>query len=257
MSVEAWALALNARVGNPSRKAVLLGLANHAHPDGTHCFPSVRRLAIYAELSESTVRSQLAELRAAGLIRVVQEARRYRPTEYAIDLGKLAELRDPDLRELEASSEPATARGPAAGGQASGKRRSGLRETASRPPAAGREPSVDPSEETLEEPRPALQPAGDQTLLSQVKAAILADALGRRIYAAPPAGFEETFGALEQARPQRGEDGWWSVVLTHPKPETMDRRMVKILERAYAHELRADDVSVQIIKRVWSGDAAD
>jgi hypothetical protein len=34
------------------RKAVLIGLASHADPDGKDAFPSVRRLVRYTELSE-------------------------------------------------------------------------------------------------------------------------------------------------------------------------------------------------------------
>ena len=62
MSVEALSWALNLapvprdRGGkrNPACKAVLVGLANHAGPDGSEAFPSVRKLVRYTELSERT-----------------------------------------------------------------------------------------------------------------------------------------------------------------------------------------------------------
>jgi len=111
MSVEVWSLALNAKIDKPSTKAVLLGLANHAWPDGTNVRPSVRRLCIYTSWGESTVRRGLAELRDAGIIRVVKKAYRYRPTEYEIDMKKLEAMRHPDLQLLEASSKTPTYRG--------------------------------------------------------------------------------------------------------------------------------------------------
>ena len=48
---------------------MLIGLANHAGPDGREAFPSVRKLVRYTELSERTVRTALDQLRAAGIIR--------------------------------------------------------------------------------------------------------------------------------------------------------------------------------------------
>ncbi|MHB1592934.1 MAG: helix-turn-helix domain-containing protein [Streptosporangiaceae bacterium] len=47
---------------------MLVGLANHAGPDGTAAFPSVRTLMRYTGLAERTVRSCLARLEAEGVI---------------------------------------------------------------------------------------------------------------------------------------------------------------------------------------------
>ena len=64
-----WALNLAPvpadRGGQPSSacKFVLVGLANHAGPDGTAAFPSVATLARYTGLSERTVRTCLDRLR--------------------------------------------------------------------------------------------------------------------------------------------------------------------------------------------------
>ena len=59
------------RSGQPSSacKFVLVGLANHAGPDGTGAFPSVATLVRYTGLSERTVRTCLGRLEAAGIIR--------------------------------------------------------------------------------------------------------------------------------------------------------------------------------------------
>ena len=53
---------------NPACKAVLVGLANHAAPDGKEAFPSVRTLARYTDLSERTVRTALGRLEAGSII---------------------------------------------------------------------------------------------------------------------------------------------------------------------------------------------
>jgi hypothetical protein len=47
---------------------VLVGLANHAAPDGTAAFPAVRTLVRYTDLSERTVRTALDRLAAEGII---------------------------------------------------------------------------------------------------------------------------------------------------------------------------------------------
>jgi hypothetical protein len=77
MSVEAisWALNLapiprdSGGKRNPACKAVLIGLANHAGPDGTGAFPSIRTLVRYTDLSERTVVTALDRLEAEGTIR--------------------------------------------------------------------------------------------------------------------------------------------------------------------------------------------
>ena len=76
VSVEAISWALNLapvpadRGGQPSSacKFVLVGLANHACPDGTGAFPSVATLVRYTGLSERTVRTCLDRLEAARII---------------------------------------------------------------------------------------------------------------------------------------------------------------------------------------------
>jgi hypothetical protein len=76
VSVEAISWARNfARVpadrgGRPSSacKFVLVGLADHAGPDGTAAFPSVATLVRYTGLSERTVRTCLDRLPAQGII---------------------------------------------------------------------------------------------------------------------------------------------------------------------------------------------
>jgi hypothetical protein len=76
VSVEAISWALNLapvpadRGGQPSSacKFVLVGLANHAGPEGTGAFPAVATLVRYTGLSERTVRTCLDRLQADGII---------------------------------------------------------------------------------------------------------------------------------------------------------------------------------------------
>ena len=70
MSVEAITWALNLAPvpadvhGKPNSACafVLVGLANHADPDGTAAFPSVPTLVRYTRLSERTIRTALDRL---------------------------------------------------------------------------------------------------------------------------------------------------------------------------------------------------
>src|SRR5207245_10456622 len=50
------------------REFVLVGLANHAGPDGTGAFPSVATLVRYTGLAERTVRTCLDRLEAGDII---------------------------------------------------------------------------------------------------------------------------------------------------------------------------------------------
>jgi hypothetical protein len=77
VSVEAISWALNLAPAPPDRgvqpstafEFVLVGLANHAGPDGTGAFPPVATLVRYTGLSERTVRTCLDRLEAGGIIR--------------------------------------------------------------------------------------------------------------------------------------------------------------------------------------------
>lgn len=127
MSVEAISWALNlapvpaGRGGQPSSacKFVLVGLANHAGPDGTCAFPAVRTLMRYTGLSERTVRACLGRLEAEGLIRPcdpavvaarIKRADR-RPNGWDLDLGRIRDdLTEDEIAILERQFPGLTAR---------------------------------------------------------------------------------------------------------------------------------------------------
>lgn len=67
MSVEAVTWALSVPIGG-NAKVVLIGLANHAWPDGTESYPALDRLATYAHCDRSTARRNVRKLVAAGWI---------------------------------------------------------------------------------------------------------------------------------------------------------------------------------------------
>jgi hypothetical protein len=118
VSVEAISWALNLapvpadRGGQPSSacKFVLVGLANHAGPDGTGAFPSAATLIRYTGLSERTVRTCLDRLEAEGIIqpcdpdivaaRIKRADRRPKGWDLKLSLVR-ADLGDADVAALE------------------------------------------------------------------------------------------------------------------------------------------------------------
>lgn len=75
MSRQALSWAYEQKTGSPTRKAVLVSLADRHNADTGRCDPAIPRLARETELSESTVKKALAELVEAGIIEV--ERRQY------------------------------------------------------------------------------------------------------------------------------------------------------------------------------------
>lgn len=70
MSVEAISWVLNDAPDVPSQLvSTLIGIANHATPDGRNAYPSQARLAKYTRKSERQIRRDLGELAKRGLIR--------------------------------------------------------------------------------------------------------------------------------------------------------------------------------------------
>lgn len=93
MSIELVALVLNTCTElHISVKLTLIGLANHASPDGEKVFPSIALLARYSECDPRTIKRHLKLLVEEGWIEVVQEAHHHRPTEYRIRGDRLSPL---------------------------------------------------------------------------------------------------------------------------------------------------------------------
>lgn len=92
MSVEAFGWVLNNTPHiSGTAKVVLLGIANHADPDGRNAWPAVARLAVYAGVSERSVSAAISALTLAGDIVVQTNSGvpydgdpRHRPNRYTI-----------------------------------------------------------------------------------------------------------------------------------------------------------------------------
>lgn len=68
MSIEVMSWVLNNAPVRGTEKIILLGLANHADADGNNAYPSVARLARYANVSERAVQQALRILEEGGHI---------------------------------------------------------------------------------------------------------------------------------------------------------------------------------------------
>lgn len=68
MSVEAFAYVLNEAAISGNAKVILLGMANHAHPDGTNAYPSMATLAKYAAVNRRTAQRNVRQLELDGWI---------------------------------------------------------------------------------------------------------------------------------------------------------------------------------------------
>ena len=74
MSLEAINWAWSQVIGNPTRKLVLMALADHVDERG-ECWPSLRRIADRAECEPRTVRRHLRDLEESGFIEIVSQHR--------------------------------------------------------------------------------------------------------------------------------------------------------------------------------------
>lgn len=91
MSIEALSMVLNHSQATGSSKVVLLGIANHLGPDAVEgAWPSQRRLAEYANMSERGVQKCIDKLVVLGELRVEVSAghsrNQYKPNRYWITI---------------------------------------------------------------------------------------------------------------------------------------------------------------------------
>jgi hypothetical protein len=248
MSSEAMAIVLRAQIEDPAAKAVLIGLAEHAGPDGRHTYPSVPRLAVYTSLGESTVRRKLADLRAEGLIELVSEASHHRPTEYSLNLWRLQELKHPLIDELERRARVASGASMTAtsGGGLTSRSERAETSQSERPEAETSRSEQETSRSrnsdlplrapnqvlnrqlTAEEERRRLEQLGDQLL-----AGIIRDQFGGSpSQAVRSQGFQRVFARLRVLE-QQGDQ----VTLAHPQPELFDEGYLRILRSGLAGAL--------------------
>lgn len=105
MSVQATTWVWNHSQATEGAFVVLLALADHAHPDGTHAYPSVAAIAKMARLSERAVQYALRQLENFGEITITREGGgRGRTTEYRL-AGMGAESAPFDAKRVQRDAE--------------------------------------------------------------------------------------------------------------------------------------------------------
>lgn len=70
----------------PSEKFVLMKLADNANDEGTHCFPSIRRMAYETGYSTRTIGRIIASLTAKGIVSILERGNQVRPNHYELHL---------------------------------------------------------------------------------------------------------------------------------------------------------------------------
>lgn len=79
---QVWGLKLK----NEGERLVLLALADNANDEGTHCFPSQRRIAWKTDLSVKAVSAIIERLEHQGLVETLNKGNQHRPTNYVLHL---------------------------------------------------------------------------------------------------------------------------------------------------------------------------
>lgn len=81
---DVWGLKLQ----NEGERLVLLALADNANDEGTHCFPSLRRIAWKTDFTVKAVSAIIIRLEKKGLVETLNKGNQYKPTNYALHLDK-------------------------------------------------------------------------------------------------------------------------------------------------------------------------
>lgn len=81
---DVWSLKLK----NEGELLVLLALADNANDEGTHCFPSLRRIAWKTGLTIQAVSAIIGRLVKKQLVEIINKGNQYKPTNYALHLEK-------------------------------------------------------------------------------------------------------------------------------------------------------------------------
>ena len=87
LSVEVWDLDLE-----PSEKFILFKMVSNGNDEGTHCFPSIRRIAHETGYNVRTVIRVIKKLEEAGIVVVAARGNQHSPNQYIIHLEKAKKL---------------------------------------------------------------------------------------------------------------------------------------------------------------------
>jgi hypothetical protein len=131
----------------PQEQAVLLAMADHAHEDGSHVFPSIGYLVWKTNFSERTVQRVVKGFRTRGVLVQTRPPGFHRPAEYRIVLNSL--VRKAPYRNavhMGATETPMTGGPP--GQKGDWRREKGVSESEMGVTAVTPEPSTEPPIET-------------------------------------------------------------------------------------------------------------
>lgn len=94
MSIEVSSLVISRKIGSPSRKVVLMIMADAANPDGTGVWVSKPNIALRSEVSLKTVKRSIQDMLKEGLIEAVGERKNSNgfTTIYNLKLDKIRAL---------------------------------------------------------------------------------------------------------------------------------------------------------------------
>ena len=256
MSLEAYVAVLEADLDDPLLKNVLLGMANHAGPDGSHCYPSVRRIVAYTNLSESAVRERIQKAQRLELITLVEKSKRHKPNEYRMNVGMLKEMKHQTIIDLDGEGPiygggktPATRRSkksktPAGRDETSAKDNVDLRPVESSPPPDGPEPSLEPSKETSINPKAEI--SNDQTPLAMALASIRMEFTNGNMYSKPGPIFDQVYKPLKAAGLLQTPE-MITMNLTHPDPGIFDKQTEAMLRQAFV-SIFGGEVEIKIME---------
>ena len=87
MSMILMVEAMNAKVGNPGRKLVLLKLADNANDSGV-CWPSYQHVADQCEMGRSTVKAHIKALEEAGFLSVMERNGGKSSNKFQLHIGR-------------------------------------------------------------------------------------------------------------------------------------------------------------------------
>lgn len=101
MTIEAYAWGIKQKVGDPTRKLILLIICDHYNNDFGYAFPSQDRIAEFAECSVRTVQRHIKILLDSGLIGVI--AKPNFANRYTIPAMKMGTTKCANRREMDAT----------------------------------------------------------------------------------------------------------------------------------------------------------
>lgn len=233
------------------QQAVLLAMADHAQDDGSHCFPSVARIAWKTGYHKRNVKKLLSELRDMKVLLEIRQATPHHPTEYRIELDA-APLKPPfrsweddesasvDTRGAKSSNNGSEA-GSGVASDAGGGGQSSSSGVAHRPPEPSIEPPVEPT--TTSEPEPADEDVAEPDDVGEALAAAELGGVGQTKLTV---GGDEDIDALVERL-------WnYYVELFEPARPNLTPSRARAIKKGFKEEFTLDDLKLAVLGlKLW------